>query len=67
MKLQVQFTVDVEFVDTPDGYTGEQGGIEDSVAEAITEAISAAENRGFSHRLEDQISITFDRCVDANF
>lgn len=67
MKLQVAFTVDVEFTGAPEVYSSDKEDIEASVIEAITEAISDAENRGFNHQLENQISITFDGYVSANF
>ena len=69
MKAQVTFTVDVDFLDTDLGPV-ESGDplaerIEDSVAEAVKSALDAAVDNGFSHDMEDIITIVADSPVVA--
>jgi hypothetical protein len=69
MKLQVTFTVDVDFLDTDLGPV-ESGdplaeGIEHSVAQAVKNALDAAADSGFSHGMENIITIVADSPVVA--
>jgi hypothetical protein len=69
MKLQVTFTVDVNFCDEDLGPV-ESGDplaerIEDSVAEAVKNALDKASDDGFDHDLENVITIVADNPVVA--
>jgi anti-sigma regulatory factor (Ser/Thr protein kinase) len=69
MKLQVRFTVDVDWCDEDLGPVKKgdplADRIEASVAEAITNAIAYAQGEGHKHDMEDKISILADSEVVA--
>lgn len=58
-KLQVNFTVDVEYLEH-DSPLMASTLLQDSVAEAISNAVLDAQGEGFSHLLEHDISIMLD-------
>jgi hypothetical protein len=69
MKVQVTFTVDVDFLDLKVGPV-ESGNplaerIEDSVAEAVKNALDKASDDGFDHDMENIITIVADNSVVA--
>jgi hypothetical protein len=68
-KLHLSFTVDVDFCGEDRGTVkpGEPlaGRIEQSVAEAVKNALDAADDEGFDHDMEDTISILADNPVVA--
>lgn len=71
MRLQITFSVEVTILDEEKAKLPiKQIGrlcIEESVAEAIREAVVAGENRGFNHELEDEIAIVLRGPVEAEF
>lgn len=71
MKFQVTFTVDVDWCEEGLGPVKEgdplMDRIEDSVAEAVADALQAKQSMGFCHDMENEISILADSEVVVKF
>lgn len=70
MKLQVIFTVDVDWCDEDLGPPADGDPlckqIEEAVAEAIAEALQRTEDMGYNHSMSGQISILVDSDISVN-